>query len=281
MGADVLRLLAHTDAPLAPHDLVAAWRLDPIVLVSAAVLLIVHRRGRGPASDRRQTVALHVAVAAAVLAVVSPLEAAAGALLSAHMVQHMLFVLVAAPLLVLARPGPQLLRGLSPTGRRAVGRTRRRLRLGGAHARALHHPVVGVAALVVGLWAWHAAALYEAALNSEVVHVTEHVVLLGGGWLFWAAVAAAGRGGRHGTAVAMLFVAGLQGVLLSMLLLFSGTPWYATQAQAATAFGVPPQTDQQVAGLLLWLPSSAVYVGVALWHVARALRDDATAAVHT
>lgn len=277
----MLNLLAHTDTPLAPHDLMGAWRLDPIVLVGAAVLVALHHRGRGPAPDRRRTIAFHVAVGTAVLALVSPLEAAAGALLSAHMVQHMLFVLVTAPLLVLARPGPRLLRGLSPAGRRAVGRTRRRLRLGHGHARALHHPVVGVAALVVSVWAWHAAALYEAALRTEVVHVAEHTVLLAGGWLFWAAVAAAGRAGRHATAVGMLFVAALQGVLLSVLLLFAGTPWYATQARAAMAFGVDPQTDQQLAGLVLWLPSTAVYVGTAMWHVARALRDDAAGAVST
>lgn len=274
MGADVLSLLAHTGTPAAPHDLAGAWQADPAVLAGIVLAVVLHRRGRRDGDPPWRTVAFHLGLAAIAAALLSPVDAAATALMSAHMLQHDLLLLVAAPLLVLARPGPRLLRGLPTTGRRAVGRTRRGLRLGHRHTRALHHPVLGVAALVVALWSWHAAAAYTAALDHELVHVAEHSTLLAGGWLFWSAVAAAARTARHGSAIAMLFVAALQGVLLGMLLLFSTAPWYDAFAASTRAWGLSPLADQQLAGVLLWLPASLLYVLVAIRLVVRVLEAD-------
>lgn len=272
----MLSLLAHAGAPLAPHDLATAWRADPLVVAGLVVAVALHHRGGQRRPDRGAAVAFHLALVAVAVALLSPVEAAAGVLLSAHMLQHDLLVLVAAPLLVLARPGPRLLRGLPGAARRGVGRTRRTLHLGARHARGLHHPAVGFAALVLALWTWHAAGLYGAALGSPVVHASEHVTLLVAGWLFWSAVAAAARSGRPATAVGLLFLAALQGVLLGMLLLFAPEPWYATYATTTAAWGLTPLTDQQLAGLLLWLPASVLYVGTAVTVVVRALRDDPT-----
>lgn len=274
MGADVLTLLAHTDAPVAPHDLAGAWQPDPVLLGTLLLAAVVHRRGRRADDPRWRTVAFHLGLAAIAAALLSPVDAASSALMSAHMLQHDLLLLVAAPLLVLARPGPRLLRGLPGPARRLVGRTRRGLRLGHGHTRILHHPVLGVLALVVALWSWHAAAPYTAALDHALVHVAEHGSLLAAGWLFWAAVAAAARADRHGTAVAMLFVAALQGVLLGMLLLFSTVPWYDAFTASTRAWGLTPLADQQLAGVLLWLPASLLYVLVAVRLVVRVLDDD-------
>lgn len=274
MGADVLTLLAHTDAPVAPHDLAGAWQADPAVLGGLVLAVVLHRRGRRADDPPGRTIAFHLGLAAVAVALLSPVDAAATALMSAHMLQHVLLLLVAAPLLVLARPGPRLLRGLPAPGRRAVGRTRRSVRLSHRHARVLHHPVLGVTALVVALWSWHAAAAYTAALDHELVHVAEHTSLLAAGWLFWSAVAAAARTARHAAAIAMLFVAALQGVLLGMLLLFSTAPWYDAFAASTGAWGLSPLADQQLAGVLLWLPASVIYVLVAIWMVVRVLDDD-------
>lgn len=274
MGADVLSLLAHTDAPVAPHDLAGAWQADPTVLGGLLLAALLHWRGRHPGDPRWRTTAFHLGLAAIAAALLSPVEAAATALMSAHMLQHDLLLLGAVPLLVLARPGPRLLRGLPGVGRRAVGRTRRGLRLGHRHTRVVHHPVLGVAGLVVVLWSWHAAAAYTAALDHDLVHVAEHASLLIGGWLFWSAVAAAARTRRPGTAVAMLFVGALQGVLLGMLLLFSTEPWYDAFAASTRAWGLSPLADQQLAGVLLWLPAGLLHVLVAIRLVVRVLDDD-------
>lgn len=274
MGADVLSLLAHADAAPAPHDLAGAWHADPVVLGGLALALVLHRRGRRADDPAWRTAAFHLGLAAIATALLSPLDAASSALMSAHMLQHDLLLLVAAPLLVVARPGPRLLRGLPGPGRRTLGRTRRGLRLGHHHARILHHPVLGVLALVVALWSWHAAAPYTAALDHDFIHVAEHSSMLVAGWLFWAATAAAARAGRPATAVAMLFVAALQGVLLGMLLLFSSAAWYDAFASSTQAWGLTPLADQQLAGVLLWLPASLLYVLVAVRLVVRVLDDD-------
>ena len=270
----MLTVLAHADGPVTPATVAGYWHADPVVLAGLAVAALVHRHGRRDGDVGWRTAAFHLGLGAIALALLSPVDAAATALMSAHMLQHDLLVLVAAPLLVLARPGPRLLRGLPGSGRRAIGRTRRGLRLGGRHARGLHHPVLGVTALVVALWSWHATTPYTAALDNELIHATEHATLLAGGWLFWSAVAAAIRDQRHGPAVAMLFVAGLQGVLLGMLLMFSAEPWYDVFAASTRAWGLTPLVDQQIAGVVLWLPGSLLFVATAVTAVVRALQQD-------
>ncbi len=274
MGPHVLTALAHADVPVTPANVTGFWHADPAVLAGLGVALLVHRRGRRDNDSGWRTTAFHLALATLAVALLSPLDAAATALMSAHMLQHDLLLLVVAPLLVLARPGPRLLRGLPGVGRRTVGRTRRVLRLGHRHARGLRHPVLAVTALVAVLWSWHAAGPYTAAQEDPLLHATQHVTMLAGGWLFWSAVAAAVRGRRHGVAVAMLFVAGLQGVWLGMLLMFSADPWYDVFETSTGPWGLTPIVDQQIAGVVLWLPGSLLFATTAIAVVVRALRDD-------
>src|SRR5690606_19935971 len=108
-------VLAHAGRPPEPHDLWTAWNLDPLVLGALVLAAWAYRRGRiGGAprpSDRWRQRCFAGALGALAVALVSPLDAVSTALASAHMVQHVLLVLVAAPLLALAAPSSALLRG--------------------------------------------------------------------------------------------------------------------------------------------------------------------------
>jgi len=194
--------------------------------------------------------ALHGAMLIVGLALFGPLDELAERSAAWHMVQHMLLIVVVAPLLVLARPLPQwravlggridgLWRGLHRTSRRPM-------------ACALVH--------AVAIWFWHAPGPYGAALEVPLWHVLEHASFLFSGWLFWWSVLRPGRAGTLAAAGALLFTVMHTG-LLGALLVFAEVPLYSV-AQSAVV-------DQQMAGLLMWVPGGLVYLLVAVWAAAR------------
>lgn len=260
-------LLAHAGRPVAPHDLWGAWNLDPLLVVLLAGAVVAYHRGAGTGPVARLRRWLFVgAMTALVVALVSPLDAMAGALASAHMVQHVLLVLVAAPLLALSAPSSVLLRGTPLPVRRVVTTGRQHLRPLLRPLRVLGGPVVVWLLHVVVLWTWHAAATYQAALEVEALHVLEHATFLATGVLFWRVVLGA-RGGPSrvpgGLGVLLVFGMAMQGVFLSALLTFARTPWYPAYETTAQ-WGLSALADQQLAGVIMWIPGSVVYLGIAL-----------------
>jgi cytochrome c oxidase assembly factor CtaG len=182
------------------------------------------------------------------------------------MVQHMLLVLVAAPLLALSAPSGTILRG-SPLGvRRAVGRWRRRLGLTRANLRVLRLPAAVWLLHVATLWFWHAAVPYGAALDNQLLHVVEHASFLVTALLFWGVIIGARNPARvpNGLGVLLVFAMAMQSILLSVLLTFARVPWYAGYATTTRPWGLAPLTDQQLAGVIMWIPAGLVYVAVAL-----------------
>lgn len=279
-------VLAHAGLPPAPHDVWGAWNADPLLLAGLAAVAALYGRGRarraGSASTgrgaRRRTAAFGAGMAVLVVALVSPLDALSGALASAHMVQHVLVVLVAAPLLILAAPGATLLHGLPLRAARAVATARRRLRLTPGRLRVLWHPAVVWLLHVVVLWVWHSAALYEAALRSGPVHALEHGSFLVTALLLWRVVLRP-RGvvsPRYGLSVLLVFGAAMQSVLLSLLMTFAREPWYPSYTATAPAFGLDALADQRLAGVIMWVPAGFVYAGTALLLLAALLRDTAS-----
>lgn len=262
----MLTLLAHTGQPPAPHDAWGAWTFDPLVVAPLAILLVLHHRGRirtGARTARRRAAAFHVAWGALALALVSPVDALSSSLASAHMVQHVLLVLVAAPLLAVAAPLPALLRGLPPGFARAVAAVRRGPI--GAIGRSLAHPAVAWVLHVSTLWGWHAAGAYDAALRVPALHVAEHATFVLTGILLWASVLGPHRArAADGAGVLMVFGLAVQSVLLSALLTFAGESWYESYATTTAAWGLTPLADQQLAGAIMWIPAGAVHVGIGL-----------------
>jgi putative membrane protein len=207
-----------------------------------------------------------------VVALVSPLHPWGEALFSAHMTQHELLMLVAAPLLVLGSPLAPTLRAL-PRGWTHVLARAGTSRPWAALVRALRNPIVAWAVHGTVLWAWHAPALFDAAVENEAVHALQHLSFLGSAVIFWwALLHGRGRAMAYGAAVLYLFTTAMHSGLLGALLTFSETPWYPAYAATARFWGVSAVEDQQLGGLIMWVPACSLYLVVALALFARWMR---------
>jgi putative membrane protein len=247
-----------------PAEAPEAWVLAPLALslllyaIGLARLAPRTRAGRRALLLRGAWFALGWSALA--VALVSPLDSAGGASFSAHMVQHELLMIVAAPLMVLGRPlgiwawaVPQ--RWLKPVGDSLrVGWVR-----GAWHAltRPLHAWLLHFAAL----WVWHVPALFQAALHHPAVHALQHASFLFPALLFWWAVFdRCGAASARGAAIAYLFTTMLHTSALGALFAMSGTVWYPAYAERASAYGLSALEDQQLGGLIMWVPGGLAYV---------------------
>jgi putative membrane protein len=193
---------------------------------------------------------------AAAIALLGPLDRWSDVLFSAHMAQHELLMLVAAPLMVLGRPFITLLWAV-----RGAARVAKLLdRITGPVTVLILHAVV--------LWTWHVPALFEAALHDETVHVVQHLGFFITAALFWFALIH-GRYGRLGYGVGVLYVfaTAMHTQILGALLTFGTRVWYPTHAARTAAAGLDAVNDQQLAGVLMWIPFGMVFlfVGLALF----------------
>jgi putative membrane protein len=169
--------------------------------------------------------------------------------LTAHMVQHVLLLVVAAPLLAMGAPLPTVLWAL-PERRRERALDVWRAAVQGHARRWVLWVGSAVLAQSVVMLAWHAPGLYEAAVNNQALHVVQHATYLLTATVFWWAVGL-GAGRRHGAAVPVLFAAALPGTALGAGLTLASTPWYAAY---------PSLSDQQLAGVVMWGFAGLAYV---------------------
>ena len=266
----MLSVLGHSGAPVEPHDLLTAWRLDLWVLGPMVAVGVVYLRGWRPPDGRGRAMAFVTALILIAIALVSPVEAAAGVLVSAHMVQHLLLVTLAAPLLAWSAPGAALLRGAPLVVRRGVVSARRGLHVDIGWIRRLRHPPARWLLFVVTFWLWHASVLYAAAVEHRLVHVAEHVTFLTTSTLVWASIV-----GLPTTrlppfpGVLAVFGLALQSVLLSALMTFAPSPWYEPYAAPAPGWGIDALADQQLAGVIMWVPAGLVHTAIGVALVAR------------
>ncbi|GJG89599.1 hypothetical protein tb265_47800 [Gemmatimonadetes bacterium T265] len=268
---------AHPGLAPEPHDLWRTWPASPGVVAGLGVGALWYatgvrrawaRAGVGRGIARWRAWAYAAGVATVALALVTPLDAVADALFTAHMGQHLLLILVAAPLLAAGLPALAMLWALPERARRRVGRAwvaHPALRGGVALVAA---PGVAVTLHLASEFFWHAPGPYDWALRRPAVHALEHVTLLGAAALFWwPVVRPAGRATarRFGDGARLLYVtaAGVPMGLLGAALTFAMRPWYAGHYGTTAAWGLTPLEDQQLAGVVMWVPAGLVYLGVA------------------
>ena len=183
---------------------------------------------------------------------------------SVHMVEHELLMAVAAPLIVLGRPLWVLLSALPQPARRRVARWAAAAPIRRAWLFATG-PVLAWSVHTLALWIWHVPLLFEAALRDEIEHALQHLSFLGAALLYWSSLIANRHDGvGYGTAVLSSFATAMQCGLLGALLTLASVPWYPDY---------PAIEDQQLAGLVMWVPAGIVYTGAGIAFLVPWLRE--------
>jgi cytochrome c oxidase assembly factor CtaG len=206
------------------------------------------------------------------IALASPLDDLADQMLSAHMVQHLLLMLLAAPLLVWAHPMPVLMRSPPLPIRKAIARLWNKSGLF-VIVRALERPAASWIVFCGIVIVWHVPAVYRWAVGGEIRHSLMHLSFLGSGLLFWSVVLEpAGRRRLNYVSSALyVFSAALITGLPGALIAFTQRTIYVAEPHSPLPFGLTVLADQQLAGLLMWIPMDLVLFGVALALFAAAL----------
>jgi putative membrane protein len=230
-------MIAYCGPAAVPDDLWTRWNIDPLLIAALAALALAV--GRSRSSDTR---AGWAAVVLMFVIFVSPLCALSSALFSVRVLHHVLLIAAVAPLLALAFP----------------------------QRRASAPIVMLVAAHAVILWLWHAPGAYAWGLASVPAYWLMQTSLLGSAWLLWRAILAPAQSGA--ALVALVATIGQMG-LLGALVVFAPRPLYPLHFASTAAWGLAPLTDQQLGGLLMWVPAMLPYLGVGVWIAWSSLRS--------
>lgn len=226
-----------------PGEWMARWNLDP-VLLAVFVLGAAFYFLQNHATDGRQR---YFGIGIAVLAFlfISPFCALTSALFSARTAHHILLTAIAAPLLVSSL---------------SFGRFRMP---GGLACWTFAHIVI--------FWLWHLPSAYAWALGSDAAYWFMQISLLLSACGFWAALLKSSAPKAAAALLAMMVQMGLLGALLT----FSGSALYAPHLLTTQAWGMSPLQDQQLAGLIMWVPAAGLYLGAAMFLLARWFRQEA------
>jgi putative membrane protein len=256
-------IVAHASA----SEVMTWWSWEPAVIALLAITFALYtvgvRRPRRRARSAGMAGALQIAAFYAgwlslVVALVSPLDALGGILFSAHMAQHEMLMVVAAPLLVLGRPLAAFLWAMPARWRLPLSSWTQRAPVAAAW-RAITNPLVATVVHGIALWTWHLPALYEATLRSEGIHAVQHSSFLFSATLFWWALIH-GRWGRlgYGVAVGYVFITAAHSGALGALITFAPSVLYPIYATTTARWGFSALDDQQLAGLIMWIPAGVL-----------------------
>jgi cytochrome c oxidase assembly factor CtaG len=259
----------------------SSWPSEPGLLISLALTAAIYLRGwfrlhrREPQRWRLgQPAAFLGGLIAILLALASPIESFSFLLLQVHMVQHLLLMMAAPPLLWLGEPLFPFLRGLprpvrtywiaplfrSPVLRRFLGH--------------LTYPVTALIVYIGATWLWHLPPIYDVALRSSSLHYVQHVTFLGAGLIFWYPVVRPYPARPHWSrwlVLPFLFLADVQNTVLAAVLTFSDRVLYPYYAEVPRLGGISAVDDQATAGILMWVPGSLAFLVPLFWIATRAL----------
>jgi putative copper resistance protein D len=269
--------LAHGLAPEPASllDLLTAWSIEAHVilpLLAAALLYrwaagVVRREHPDNPVPRYRVWSWYLGLLVIFIALESPIGTYDDTLFTDHMIQHLLLVMLAAPLLAIGAPITLILRVASPE-------TRARFWLPLLHSRVvrvLGFPVIAWSVFAAVMWASHFSPLFDAALENDYVHLFEHALYLGAALLFWWPVVGADPSPwrlPHPARVAYLFLGMPQSSFLGLALFSAPEPLYAHYETLVRSWGPTPLQDQQMAGGIMWAGGDAAFLIamiVALW----------------
>jgi cytochrome c oxidase assembly factor CtaG len=254
---------------LEPSTFMRWWSWEPFVILPLAITGAMYAIGVTRMKGVRpwQIASFAAGWIALVIALVSPLDALGGILFSAHMAQHEMLMIVAAPLLVFGRPLIAFLWALPQRWRVPVGQFFQREPIkntwnwiSGALVVTILH--------AIALWVWHIPSWYEATLRNDGIHALQHISFLLTATMFWWSLTH-GRYGRLGYGAAVVYVfatAGHSGAL-GALITFAPHLWYPIYGARTAAWGLNAIEDQQLAGLIMWIPAGVLFtiLGIAIF----------------
>jgi len=268
-----------------PHDfddLVYAWSFDPLIVLSLGFSAIVYvaglrnlwqESGSGHGIGYWEAAAFAGGWIAMFAALVSPLHPCGEVLFSAHMTQHEILMLVSAPLFVLGRPLIATMWALPKPWRRPVGNYISRGWIEGLW-KVLTNAAVAWAVHAAALWIWHIPVLFQATLHSDLVHTLQHASFFLSALFFWWAIIYGPRGlVSYGAGVLYLFTTSIHSGLLGVFLTLTSRVWYPAYADSTASWGLTPLEDQQLGGLIMWVPAGIVYIIAALAMFAGWIRE--------
>jgi putative membrane protein len=198
-----------------------------------------------------------------VIALDSPLHEFGEQLFWVHMTQHEILMLVSAPLLVLGRPMIAFLWALPPAGRETAGSLgrSRTFRKGWAFVSA---PLSAWLVSAIALWIWHVPWLFDQTLRSDWIHAAQHTTFLVTALAFWWPVVNRTPTLGYGGAVVYVFTTILHTSFLGALLTFAPQAWYSPYLLTAPAWHLSAIEDQQIGGLIMWIPAGTLLLIIAL-----------------
>lgn len=191
------------------------------------------------------------------------MEEVAESYLSAHMLQHVLLFIAPLPLVV-ARSATGMLLGIDPVLRSRLTAPLRWIR---GRMSVLGRRPVAWAILSGSLAVWHIPVVFQAAVISPLLHAVEHFVFFASAGLWWYSLVGAGprRSGSYGASMLSIFGTMMLGTAVGSLLTFSTTPWYPLYVARVEAAGWDWLVDQQLAGVIMWVPPGVVLIAVFVW----------------
>ena len=249
-------------ASVEPPFLLTQWNWQPSIIGGTLLIIGLYVYAVGPLREKlhladeipmRKAVAFLLGVNLMFLSLFSPLDALGDRyLFSAHMLQHLILTFVGPPLMLVGTPGWLI---------QPLLRNRTILRLG----KIITAPVVAFTLFNADFFLWHAPALYDATLFNENLHILEHLTFIVFGVIYWWPIFSPVKVGLPrlslGGQVLYLFFGAMPSVLLGAGLTFS-PPLYAPYIYAPRIWGISPATDQQLGGLLMWIPVSLLTIAI-------------------
>jgi putative membrane protein len=261
-----------------------AWEFDPFVTTGLIAASAVYwwawrkvRASNGPQPPTWYAWVYAAGIFTLAFSLLGPLETYNASLFSLHMTQHLVIMQISTPLLLLGRPAHLILRALPPQKtKRTIG-----FAFGKSKVRyaiiAITGPIIAFLLFSVNLGLWHLPIFYDAAVQNDWIHHLQHLLFAGFALIYWwIIIDPIPRHHRlpEGWAIGSIFLSMMIGSGIGAILTLSSTVLYPTYALATNPWGLSPLVDQQIGGLIMWVGSFLLYMGVAIFLAAKFLKRD-------
>ena len=257
-----------------------AWSADPTALIGIPLAAILYARGlqsleRRRIHNRRRTASFYIGLIALFIALVSPLDALSDELFLAHMGQHMLLMFFAVPAIQIGAPVIPLMRGIPRPLRKRIAIPVFKSPLVRGVLRNLFRPLIAWPLFIGVILGWHFPVAYEAALSNEAVHLIEHLTFALGAYLWWWNVidpTPLRSSLTYLARVPFVFITIVPTFVLGAFLTFAPNAFYPHYELTAPAYGITALEDQEIGGVIMWIPGSFVIAAALLLSLYYAIR---------